>query len=65
MVGSIQDQTGPIAPYANMSKQILWLAEDAGLTWKHNGLRHSFVSYRMAVLKNENAIAIEPGIVRR
>ena len=48
-----------------MSKQILWLAEDAALTWKHNGLRHSFVSYRMAVLKNENAIAIEPGIVRR
>ncbi|MCI0536745.1 MAG: hypothetical protein L0Z50_16125 [Verrucomicrobiales bacterium] len=52
---------GPIAPYANMSKQILWLAEDAGVIWKHNGLRHSFVSYRMAVLKNENAVAIEAG----
>ena len=61
MVGSIQDQTGPIAPYANMSKQILWLAEDAGLTWKHNGLRHSFASYRLAAIHDAPRVAAELG----
>jgi hypothetical protein len=31
------------------------------LKWKHNGLRHSFVSYRIAVVQNENQIAMEAG----
>ncbi len=50
---------GAICDYANMSKQLLWLAEDvdkklkqqdatASFVWKHNALRHSFISYRVA-----------------
>ena len=29
--------------------------------WKHNALRHSFISYRMAILKDENKVALESG----
>jgi hypothetical protein len=58
-----------------MSKQLLWLAADtaqeadeekgtparAQVKWKHNALRHSFISYRMAIVKDENAVALEAG----
>ena len=29
--------------------------------WKHNGLRHSFISYRVAVIKNVAQVALEAG----
>jgi hypothetical protein len=29
--------------------------------WKHNGLRHSFISYRVALVKNVNQVALEAG----
>lgn len=31
------------------------------LKWKHNGLRHSFCSYRLAILKSAAATALEAG----
>lgn len=52
---------GAVAPYTNMTKQILWLAADAGLVWKHNGLRHSFVSYRTAETQNIPQVSYESG----
>ena len=52
---------GPVAAFANMTKQLLWLADDAEIAWRHNALRHSFISYRMAEIKNENAVAAESG----
>jgi integrase len=56
-----RQQFGPVAPFANMSKQLLWLAEDAKVKWKHNALRHSFISYRLAQTHNENMTAVEAG----
>jgi integrase len=54
--------SGPVAPFANMSKQLtMKLAPDAGLTWKHNGLRHSFISYRLANIKDIGEVALEAG----
>jgi integrase len=35
--------------------------ELSALKWKHNGLRHSFISYRLAVLKDDKATALEAG----
>lgn len=32
-----------------------------GLTWRHNALRHSYCSYRMAVIKNAPQVAHEAG----
>ena len=51
---------GKVCPYVNTAKQLLKIAKSTGqpaeegspafpaLKWKHNGLRHSFISYRVA-----------------
>jgi integrase len=36
-------------------------AKDAGVEWKHNALRHSFISYRVADIKNVAEVALEAG----
>ena len=36
-------------------------AKDAGVEWKHNALRHSFISYRVAEVKNVAEVALEAG----
>ena len=36
-------------------------AEEAGIKWKHNALRHSFASYGLAQIQNANQVALEPG----
>ena len=36
-------------------------ANDAGVEWKHNALRHSFISYRVAEIKNVDQVALEAG----
>lgn len=35
--------------------------KDSGVKWKHNALRHSFISYRVAKIKNVNEVAMEAG----
>ena len=83
---------GAVCAYANMSKQLMWLAEkvDAAwkeeeetsntspavplpgrggereeneriFEWKHNALRHSFISYRVADIQNVAQVALEAG----
>jgi hypothetical protein len=37
------------------------VALKAGVKWKQNALRHSFISYRMAMLKDANQVALEAG----
>ena len=36
-------------------------AADAGVKWKHNALRHSFITYRVAEIKNVDKVALEAG----
>jgi integrase len=36
-------------------------AKASGVKWKANGLRHSFISYRMAVIQNAAQVSIEAG----
>ena len=63
---------GPVCPYASMSKQLMWLAENVdegwklenppgNFEWKHNALRHSFISYRVADIQNVAQVALEAG----
>lgn len=33
----------------------------AGVPWKHNALRHSFISYRLALVKGVDQVALEAG----
>jgi integrase len=64
---------GPVTPYANTTKQILKNAaatkrpatantpEIAAVEWKHNALRHSFISYRVAETADVPRVADEAG----
>jgi integrase len=54
-------RTGNVSPYVNMTKQFLKHADSVGVTWKHNALRHSFVSYRVAMIQNVAQVALEAG----
>lgn len=53
--------SGPICSYRNMSEEILFMAKTLGLPWKRNGLRHSFITYRVADTQNVNQVALEAG----
>jgi integrase len=37
------------------------VARKAGVKWKQNALRHSFISYRMAMVRDANQVALEAG----
>jgi integrase len=64
---------GKVIPYANTAKQLLKIAsathqaatetklEIAALKWKHNALRHSFISYRVAECADIPRVADEAG----
>jgi integrase len=54
-------ESGPVAMFENMTKQLLWLARDSQIAWRHNALRHSFVSYRVAEIQNVAQVAHEAG----
>ncbi|HEU5125105.1 MAG TPA: tyrosine-type recombinase/integrase [Verrucomicrobiae bacterium] len=54
--------SGPVINLSRADKQLfLYLAEKSGVSWKHNGLRHSFISYRLAVVKDVGQVSLEAG----
>lgn len=54
--------SGPIINLSRADKQLfLYLAEKSGVPWKHNGLRHSFISYRLALVKDVGQVSLEAG----
>lgn len=52
---------GTVCPYANSTKQLLKTGAAAGVEWKHNGLRHSCISYRVAQCADQPRVADESG----
>jgi integrase len=52
---------GPVTPYANTTKQLSKVARAAGMEWKHNALRHSFISYRVAESADVPRVSDEAG----
>jgi len=64
---------GRVTGFENVAKQILWLTDDVNaarkqqdpaapkFVWKRNALRHSFVSYRLAAIKDTAQVALEAG----
>jgi integrase len=63
---------GKVCGYANISKQLMWLSETVNerlqgqdvpekFAWKHNALRHSYISYRVAQIQNVAQVALEAG----
>ena len=54
--------SGPVINLSRADKQLfLYLAEKSGVPWKHNGLRHSFISYRLAIIKDVGQVSLEAG----
>ena len=54
--------SGPVIDLSRADKQLfLYLAAKSGVPWKHNGLRHSFISYRLAILKDVGQVSLEAG----
>ena len=55
-------EAGPVCPFERPDKQCFqYLGPAAELKWKHNGLRHSFISYRLALTKNVHQVSLEAG----
>ena len=52
---------GPVQPFSNLCNQFLKLARRIRIPWKRNGLRHSFISYRVALTRDVASVAIEAG----
>lgn len=52
---------GSVVPFCNLSNQFDKLARRAGVQWKKNGLRHSFISYRTALTNNIPMVSLEAG----
>ncbi len=53
--------SGRVCPFTNLANVYAHLAKRAGVTWKRNGLRHSFISYRVAQTKNVPQVSLEAG----
>jgi integrase len=52
---------GKVIGYVNLSNQFDKVAKRLQVEWKRNFLRHSFISYRVAVEKNLPQVAMEAG----
>jgi integrase len=54
--------SGPVVEFVRADKQLfITLAAKSGVEWKRNGLRHSFISYRLGVIKDVGQVALEAG----
>jgi integrase len=56
-------QEGPVRPYAEtlLKAARKAIVEASGAAWPDNAMRHSFISYRMALVKSAAAVALEAG----
>ncbi len=54
-------KTGKVVKIKVLSDRWEYLAKRIGLPWKHNGLRHSFASYRLAVTQDLQGLRREMG----
>lgn len=54
--------SGPVCPFKRPDKQCFqYVGPAASVEWKRNGLRHSFISYRLAQIKNVHQVSLEAG----
>jgi len=55
-------ESGPVCSFERPDKQCFqYLGPAAKVEWKHNALRHSFISYRLAIIKNVHQVSLEAG----
>ncbi len=57
----VRRDSGPVCEIARTSDALKRLGRRAKVPWKHNALRHSYASYRMALIKNAAQVSLEMG----
>ncbi len=60
-LGRCKYRQGRIWPRGQIAEHMARLSEETKIEWKHNGLRHSFISYRVADIQNVPQVALEAG----
>jgi hypothetical protein len=55
------ERQGLVVPEKVVFVKITKLAKSLGLEWPHNALRHSYISYRIAVVQSAAQVALEAG----
>lgn len=56
-----QQSAGLVCSIARIPDAVQRLSARASVAWKHNGLRHSFISYRVAQTQNIPQVSLEAG----
>jgi hypothetical protein len=54
-------RSGRVVSSCTQHKEITALAKSLGIPWPRNVLRHSFISYRIAIVKSADQVALEAG----
>jgi integrase len=54
-------KTGRVLPIKQPEHRVKDICKAAGVAWKRNGLRHSFITYRLATVKDAMRTAFEAG----
>jgi hypothetical protein len=57
----VSQSKGRIVNFACHSQQTLSIAKKAEVKWVKNGLRHSYISYRLAIMPDTARVALECG----
>ena len=52
---------GKVIPSSEIARECAALARALGIAWPRNVLRHSFISYRIAIVKSADQVALEAG----
>jgi len=55
------ERRGALVPDEGALSRARGLARELGFAWPHNALRHSYISYRIAEVKNAAQVALEAG----
>ncbi len=65
---TVKKSFGPVTPRGRPEKTAADVVcrttktkDEVAVVWKHNGLRHSYCTYRMAIVQNEHQVSAEMG----
>ena len=57
----LRQSSGPVCLHHSLPGALGALGKQAGLRWKRNALRHSYISYRLALMPDTARVALECG----
>jgi integrase len=55
------EESGKVVTLQSVAHRLTVMAKESEVKWKHNALRHSYISYRVAQIQNVNQVALEAG----